>query len=218
MGEQHRHFIPAAGHDWLLPLYDPLWKLVGARSTLDQLVEQGDVQPGHRVLDVGCGTGNLTLLIEERHPDADITGLDPDPKALARARRKAERVAASICFDTGFGGELPYPDASFDRVFSSFMLHHLEPDEKQRMLAEALRVLRPGGSLHVIDFGGSTTRADGFVARLLHSDGHLRGNFGGRIPILMDTAGFTDPTETGHRKSFFGRVTRYQASVPCADA
>src|SRR5215831_21059809 len=88
--EGQRTYIPAATYDLLLPLYDVLAKLVGSEAAHRQLVDQAGIEPGHHVLDIGCGTGNLTLLIKRLHPRAEVVGLDPDPKALARARRKAE--------------------------------------------------------------------------------------------------------------------------------
>jgi ubiquinone/menaquinone biosynthesis C-methylase UbiE len=82
-----------------------------------------------------------------------VVGLDPDPKALAIAKRKAQRAGLAIQLDQGFSDGLPYPDASFDRVFSSLMFHHLKAEEKAATLREVRRVLRPGGSLHLLDFG-----------------------------------------------------------------
>src|SRR5262249_32286631 len=116
-----RAYLPAAGHDWLLSLYDPIVTLIGGDPTRRVLVEQAAIQPNHRVLEVGCGTGSLVLLVKRLHPGVDVVGLDPDPKALDRARRKAARARASVRFDSGFADEMPYPGASFDRVFSSFM-------------------------------------------------------------------------------------------------
>jgi ubiquinone/menaquinone biosynthesis C-methylase UbiE len=109
MEETQRIYLPAAGHEWLLPLYDPLVKLLGGGSAHRQLVDQTGIQPGHRVLEIGCGTGNLVILVKRLYPRAEVVGLDPDPKALARARRKAERDALSIQFDRGFSDALPYP-------------------------------------------------------------------------------------------------------------
>ncbi len=213
MEEPRKTYLPGMGHDWLLPLYDPLLKLLGFESIHRQLVEQAGIRPNHRVIEIGCGTGNLLILIKRLHPQAEVVGLDPDPKALARAWRKAEREAISVQLDRGFAEELPYPDASFDRVFSAFMFHHLEPDEKEETLQEAQRVLKPGGSLHLLDFGGANARSDGFIARLLHRSELLRDNFGDRIPTLMREAGFADPTEVAHRVTIFGRVTYYRATV-----
>ncbi|MHC4066998.1 MAG: class I SAM-dependent methyltransferase, partial [Planctomycetota bacterium] len=149
MGDEQRRFIPAAGHDWLLPLYDPLLRWIGREELLKRpLIDQAGIQPGHRILDVGCGTGSLTVLLKRLHPGADVHGLDPDPKALAIAGRKSEKAGMAVEFDRGFSDELPYPESSFDRVFSSFMFHHLTRDEKLATLRDIRRVLRPGGSLH----------------------------------------------------------------------
>src|SRR5215212_7917300 len=210
--------LPAAGQDWLLPLYDPVHKLLGSELYHRRLVDQADLRPGHRVLEIGCGTGNLTVLIKSLYPGTEVVGLDPDPKALARARRKAERVALSVRLDRGFAEELPYPDASFDRVFSAFMFHHLEPDEKEKTLQEARWVLKPNASLHLVDFGGAKVRSDGFIARLQHRSERLRDNFGDRIPTLMRKVSFADPTEVTHRVTIFGRVTYYRATVLPAES
>jgi ubiquinone/menaquinone biosynthesis C-methylase UbiE len=86
-----RDYRPAMGRDALLPLYDVVSRVLDASSLHRQLIEQAEIGPGHRVLEVGCGTGNLTLLAKRMQPGADFAGLDPDPRALARARRKAER-------------------------------------------------------------------------------------------------------------------------------
>jgi SAM-dependent methyltransferase len=201
------------GHDWLLPLYDPLQRLLGFESIHRQLVNQAGIEPNHRVIEIGCGTGNLSILIKRLYPQAEVVGLDPDPKALARARRKAEREGLSVQLDRGFAEELPYPDASFDRVFSAFMFHHLEPDEKEKTLQEARRVLKPNTSLHLVDFGGAKVRSGGFIGRLQHRSERLRDNFGDHIPTLMREAGFADPTEVANRVAIFGEVTYYRATV-----
>ena len=209
-----RTYFPAAGHDWFLPFYDPLLKLLGATAAQRELLEQAVLQPGQRVLDIGCGTGSLAILIKPFHPEVEVLGLDPDPNALARGRRKAERAGFTVQFDRGFSDELPYPDASFDRVFSSFMFHHLRSNEKKKTLHEVRRVLRPGSSVHLLDFGGPNSRRDGFLARTLHPTSGLKENFEGRIVTLMREAGFADPKEVSHRAMIFGRVAYYRASVP----
>jgi ubiquinone/menaquinone biosynthesis C-methylase UbiE len=141
-----RTYLPAAGKDWALPLYDPLVKLLGIGRVRRIFLDQATLPAAHRVLDLGCGTGSLALLIKRLHPAIQIVGLDPDPRALARARRKAAGAAADIRFDQGYADNLPYPDASFDRVFSSFMFHHVSPDQRENTLREARRVLAPGAS------------------------------------------------------------------------
>ena len=211
---QERAYQPGMGRDWLLPLYDPLSRLLRLPSAHRRLIDQAAPRPNDRVLEIGCGTANLALLVKQQHPGTDVAGLDPDPTALARAARKARRAGLAVRLDRGFAGALPYPDASFDRVLSAFMFHHLDLPEKQRALREVARVLRPGGTLHLLDFGGSPDPSDGFLARMPHHPRHVHDNAGDRIPALMREAGLADPVETGHRVTVIGRCTFFRASRP----
>ena len=183
-----RTYLPASGHHWLLFLYDPFMRLVGADAFLRRLVERAGLRTGQRVLDVGCGTGTLAVLVKSLHPGVDVTGLDPDPRALARARRKAARAGVELRLDEGFADALPYAPASFDHVFSSFMLHHLPSEQKVAALREVRRVLRPGGTLELLDFGG-------------------------RIVTLMTEAGLAAPREIDHDRVLFLDVAFYRAAA-----
>jgi SAM-dependent methyltransferase len=165
------------------------------------------------VLEIGCGTGNLTLLIKRLQPKADVVGIDPDDKALSRARRNASRRRLAVHFDLGFAQRLPYSDASFDWVVSAFMFHHLDAEVKRSALVEALRVLAPDGRLHLVDFGGAIERSDGLRARLQHRNKHLTGNLGEQIPELMRESGFAEAGEIEHRVTRLGRITFYGATV-----
>jgi ubiquinone/menaquinone biosynthesis C-methylase UbiE len=213
-----RAYLPAAGHDWALPFYDPVVKLLGGDRALRVLVDQADLRPGHRVLDVGCGTGTLVVMLKTRHPDVDVVGLDPDPKALFRARRKAYGAKIGLQLDRGFSDELPYPDGSFDRVFSSFMLHHLEPEEKEKTVREVRRVLKPGGLFLLLDFGGSGPSSEGLFARWFHANHRLQDNFGGRILALLSQAGFADAREVARGRLFFARIAYYRVSSELASS
>ena len=115
MEDTHRGFLPAAGRDWLLPLYDPFVKLLGGDSARRALLDQAALEHTAHVLDVGCGTGTLVVLIAQRYPKARVVGIDPDPRALARARRKARRGGVSVELDRGYADSLTYPAGSFDR-------------------------------------------------------------------------------------------------------
>src|ERR1700730_4727237 len=148
--DAERSYIPALGKRWLLPFYDPFLWLLGADKAKQPLIEQAEIKGGLRVLDIGCGTGSLAILIKRMHPEAEVVGIDPDPSALAVAERKAKRARLSVEFDRGFADHMPYADASFDRVFSSFMFHHLAADEKTATLGEIRRVLKTGGWLELL--------------------------------------------------------------------
>lgn len=204
-----RTYLPAAGSDWLLPFYDPFTRLLGVEAVHRQLIEQAGIRPGDRVLEIGCGTGNLSILAKRLQPTAEIIGMDPDPKALIRARRKAECAGAAMHFDQGFSEGLPYPDGSFDKVLSALMFHHLQPDAKKLALLETRRVLRSAGSLHLVDFSAGNGRPHGFLARLVH---HRHGSQSDDTVIaLMREAGFHEPRELAHQAHILGRITYYGA-------
>ena len=212
MAESARTYIPAAGHHWSLPLYDPLTKLIGVDRARNRLLEQADLLASYQILDVGCGTGSLALLIKRSQPDVDVVGLDPDAKALARGRRKAERAGVPIRFDAGFSDGLPYPSATFDRVFSSFMFHHVAAEEKQGMLREVRRVLKPGGRLEMLDFAGPDVGSNGLLARVMHSHHLLKDNSEERILTLMAEAGLVNAKQVGRGALLVGHIAYYQAS------
>jgi ubiquinone/menaquinone biosynthesis C-methylase UbiE len=216
MLESEKAYLPAAGHDWLLSLYDPLVKLLGGDTARKILLDQATVRPGHRVLDIGCGTGTLAILIKRLHPDVDVVGLDPDPKALARAKRKAKRSEVSIRLDEGFSHELPYPEASFDRVFSTFMFHHLMLDKREKTLYEVRRVLTPGGFLHMLDFTGTEANGHGPLARYFHSSHRLKDNTDERILTLMNRVGLVSCEKVMEGAMLFGslRIAYYRTSAP----
>jgi ubiquinone/menaquinone biosynthesis C-methylase UbiE len=216
MEQIQKTYLPAAGQDWMLPIYDPLVKLLGGDNARRALLEHASINPGHRVLDIGCGTGTLVVQIKRLHPDADVVGLDPDARALARAKRKAERASLFVQFDQGFSDALPYQDASVDRIFSSFMFHHLQREGKQGMLREARRVLRHGGIFNLLDFDGPASDNHDLLARLIHSSHRLRDNSADRILELMRHAGFANPKNVRQGTMLFGRLRTnyYQVSVP----
>ncbi|HET7212025.1 MAG TPA: class I SAM-dependent methyltransferase [Terriglobia bacterium] len=210
-----RAYLPPAGSHWALPLYDPITKLTGADAAKRMLLDQAALRPSHRVLDIGCGTGTLALLIKHLYPDVEVVGLDPDPKALARARKKAVRAGVAIQFDQGFSDELPYPEASFDRVFSSFMFHHLHEEDRSKTLSNVRKVLVPGGSLHLLDMERPEADARGWWAGMLRSNPHLKDNSPGRVLELMGQAGFAGAKRVAEEKILFGlmRSAYYQATA-----
>lgn len=208
-------YIPAAGHDWLLPLYDPLLRLFFREEQVkSELLEQAALRPGQCVLDVGCGTGTLAILIKKGWPDVHVVGLDGDPKALAIARRKLARAGAKVQLDAGLASSLPYSDGSFDRVFCSLVLHHLAPEDKRHSLAEILRVLVPGGSFHLLDFGRPVNAWERALARVFFRSPQVRDNVRGRLAAFLREAGFADVEETARRGTIAGSVWYYRATRP----
>jgi len=214
MAHDRTGYVPALGHDWLTPLYDPLVRLTTREVTFKrQLVAQARLLHGERVLDIGCGTGTLLLLLRDAPAEARIIGLDGDLKILRLARLK-DPTLPLVC---GLSSQLPYVAGSFSRVTSTLMLHHLTRPEKVQTLREVCRILRPGGELHVADWGKPHNAVMGVLSRLLLWGGHgdrVADNLEGRLPELFSSVGFADARESAHFASMFGTLSLYSARKP----
>lgn len=213
-----QRYIPALGHAWLTGLYDPILRLTMREATFkSQLVAQADLRPGHRVLDLGCGTGTLTVQIKQLQPDAEVVGLDGDGDVLRRAAAKRERAGVAFDLVEGFSDRLPFADMSFDRVLTSLLLHHLTTDAKRRTLAEVFRVLRPGGQVHVADWGapqGPLMRAAFVIVQLVDGFTTTDDNVKGRIPAMLRDAGLVDVGVTGHLRTVYGTLSLIRGERP----
>jgi ubiquinone/menaquinone biosynthesis C-methylase UbiE len=145
--------------------YDLLvWVLTLGREQRfrERLVQLAGLAPGESALDVGCGTGSLAIAAKARvGPDGQVCGVDPSPEMVARADRKAVRAGVDVRFKTAAVQALPFPDATFDAVLSSLMLHHLTEESRRTGIREIARVLKPGGRFLAVDIGASTGKRRG---------------------------------------------------------
>jgi len=150
---RRRTFVPALGFHWLTSLYDPLIRSWGAAARMRaSVIDALDLRPGLRLLELGAGSGRLAIEIKRHQPAVTIDAVDADVGMVARARRNAARAGVAIDFHEADITGLPEL-GTFDRVYSTMVFHHLSPPAKQQALADARRVLRPGGSFVVADFG-----------------------------------------------------------------
>lgn len=214
-------YIPALRFRWLTRYYDPLLRaLLEERRFKARLVQQARVEAGQRALDLGCGTGTLTVMLKRGYPDALVVGLDGDQEALAIARAKAVAAGVAVDLCTGLSSAPPFAAATFDRVVSSLLFHHLTTDEKRRTLVAALVLLRPGGELHVADWGqarGVVMRLAFLGVQLLDGFRTTNDNVRGHLPRLIAEAGFASVAATHHMPTVFGTLSLYRAVRPPHD-
>ncbi len=214
MARNTEEYIPALRFRALTPFYDLVQRLFVRDVVYKQrLIEQARIQPGQQVLDLGCGTGTLAIMVKQAEPKAEVTGLDADPQMLGVARTKAADLAAAVKFDQGMATVLPYPDASFDRVLSSLMIHHLKTPDKEIAARELYRVLKSGGQLHVVDFGKPQTFYGKLLKPFLHEFEEVNDNVDGRLSAIFESAGFR-VREFGNYSTFFGELTFYYGEKP----
>ncbi|MHB8944776.1 MAG: class I SAM-dependent methyltransferase [Bellilinea sp.] len=213
MTEKQAKYIPALNQKWLTPLFDPILRYVMHEEIFKQrLVDQADPQPKDLILDLGCGTSTLNIIIQLRQPAAEVTGLDGDNRVLEIARQKSLRLGLSaIRWDEGLATDLPYPTNSFDKVVSSLMLHHLTLPDKRVAFQEVFRVLKPKGSFHIADFGAPHDGLMKFISGYMSRLERTADNFNGQIPLLLSEAGFAQVEETRHFRNIFGPLSLYRA-------
>lgn len=211
-------YIPPLRYRWLTRFYDPVVRLTTRENVLKAaLVEQAGIQDSHRLLDLGCGTATLALMVKRRYPTVEVVGVDADLEALDLARYKADADALKVELDQGFASDLPYPEASFDRVLSSLFFHHLTDKLKDQAMLEVRRVLRPGGEFHIADWGKPTSsvmRYAFFAVQLLDGFATTRDSVTGVLPHLLCAAGFQEVEITNTYSTLFGTLALYRALKP----
>jgi ubiquinone/menaquinone biosynthesis C-methylase UbiE len=184
------------------------------RGRLTRQVLAGLPAPG-RIADVGAGTGTLTIGLAAAAPAAEVVGVDGDPEVLAIATGKDG--AAAVRWERGLANALPLADGSCDRVTMSLLLHHLDADGKRAALTEAHRVLRPGGRLHVADWGrpqDPLMRAGLFTLAIIDGFDGIRDHAAGRLPLFIEEAGFAAPTRHDRLRTAWGSLELLSAERP----
>lgn len=158
------------------------------------------IKKGDRVLDVGCGTGTLTILAKkEVGEEGCVCGIDAALEMIEVARKKASREGVDIDFRPGVIEALPFEDSSFDVVLSSLMLHHLPEDLKLRGLKEVFRVLKPDGRLLIVDFDTPTNLLGKVLSYILSFEEYVESNLEGIIPRIMEQVGFKEVRRCGSK-------------------
>jgi ubiquinone/menaquinone biosynthesis C-methylase UbiE len=211
-------YIPALSYDALTPFYDTVVRWTTREKLFKTaLVEQARIEAHHRVLDLACGTGTLTILLKRNAPQSEIVGIDGDPKILKLAREKARAGNFDIRFDEGMSFDLPYADETFDRVVSSLFFHHLTRKNKLKTLLQIRRVLKSKGEFYVADWGlpaNFPMKLASHFIRLLDGAETTADNFKGHLPALIEEAGFERVKEMIYYNTMFGTIRLHHSVKP----
>ena len=212
---RNSNYISALRFNWLTSIYDPLirWTIRGEKFKR-KLLEQTNILPGHKVLDLGCGTATLTLKIKNACPEANVFGLDGDPNVLKIASAKAVKANIAIQLNQGMSFNLPYTDNKFDTVVSSLFFHHLTRENKLRTMAEIKRVLKPTGELHLVDWGKPKNflmRAAFYLVQMLDGFETTADNVAGLLPELLRASTFKNVRVTNQMMTIVGTLSYYRA-------
>jgi ubiquinone/menaquinone biosynthesis C-methylase UbiE len=145
------------------------------RGFRDKVLQLARLKKGEAVLDVGCGTGTLAIAAKlAAGSDAAVYGVDASSEMLVKAQRKAEKAGAQVLFRNGVAEALPFPDAQFDLVLSTVMLHHLPRKARLQCAHEIRRVLTPAGRVLAVDFAGFSDQKRSLLSHFHRPHGHVR--------------------------------------------
>jgi len=207
---QDTKYIPALRFKFLTPLYDPLLRWGMREETFKpRLIQDARIAPNARVLDLGCGTGTLTILVKQSQPTAEVIGFDGDTQVLDIAREKARAQDVLITFEQGMAYQLPYLNESFDRVLSSLVLHHLTTPDRERALRQVYRVLKSNGEFWIIDFGKPHNALAFLVSRVMRNLERTEDLIDGLLPEQLQRAGFQEVQVVRRFMTLFGTITLY---------
>jgi ubiquinone/menaquinone biosynthesis C-methylase UbiE len=172
------------------------------RALRQKQIDLAGIAAGDSVLDVGCGTGTLAIAAKRRVGESGkVYGIDPSPEMIARAKQKARKAGLDLTFDTAAIEAIPFPNATFDVVLSTLMLHHLPDEARPQGIREIRRVLKPGGRLFAVDFGGTESQKHNYIAR--HSS-HAHFDIRQLIPELNEAGlGSVTSGKVGFRGLWF---------------
>lgn len=215
---KENHYVSALKYSWLTRFYDPIVALSTREKVFRRrLLEQAEIHPGDRILDLGCGTGTFAVMLKAHYPNAKVTGLDGDPDILIQAENKISTAGLDVALDQSMSYSTPYSEGEFNIVFSSLFFHHLTSVDKVRTIGEVYRVLEPGGFFHVCDWGrpsNPVSRVMSLCVQLLDGLEVTRDNIEGRLPSFIKGAGFEELSSLGHLETVLGTLDFISAKKP----
>jgi ubiquinone/menaquinone biosynthesis C-methylase UbiE len=181
---------------YILPPYEPWVR----QSLLDEI----RTQP-RKILDIGCGVGSMTFLLDRAFPSAQITALDLSPYMLALAEDTSRRSGADIQWRHGTAEATQFESGSFDLITAALLFHETPPAVTQTILTECYRLLAPGGKMLILDGNQRSLKNFEFLNQVFEEP-YIKAYGAGNLDAWMGKAGFDDV----RTKEVFGihQVTR----------
>ena len=178
----------------MVPSYDSYMRKMTfgrERALRATTVSLAQVKPGDSVLEIGCGTGTLTLAAKRQAGSSGkVFGIDIIPGMIELSQHKAAQAGEEITFQLGSIDEIPFSENQFDVVMCSFMIFHMSEKVRRKGIAEIFRVLKPQGRFLVVDLALPTQALPRAIAKMLFG-GMLEHDLRELLP-LMEDSGFTD--------------------------
>lgn len=194
----------ASGYDF----HSNLMGLGVDQTNSRMVVEMAKIKPGDTALDVGCGSGSLTLTAKKyAGSSGSVCGIDAAPEMIEVAKKKANQLRRDVAFDIGLIEKLAFPDATFDVVISRLVVHHLPDDLKRRGFAEIFRVLKPDGLILIADFKPPTNLLLAHVATAVVGPEMIAASRIEVIPAILRDSGFIDVASGPTRSAFLAFVS-----------
>lgn len=215
-GMSKNSFIPALRYKWLTPFYDRILNLTFPEKKIKgDLIRELELKGNESILDFGCGTGTLSLMIKEQFPSVTLIGIDVDRDVLSIAETKAKQKGLAIFLIKYDGEHLPFNDhQQFDNIISSLVFHHLPTAQKAKILHQLYHILKSGGKLQIADFGKPKnwyTKIAFGIFRRFDGEENTRVNARGLLPEFIANAGFTAVEESSAYNTLFGTMTLIKA-------
>ena len=217
MSDAQRDFVPALGKSGSLDRYDAAIALMTREKRWrSDLLRFAEPRPGERIVDIGCGTGTFAIALKQAAPESIVLAVDPDPAVLEIARAKAEVADTEIRWFEAMGDELDGIDAlrQCDKIVSSLVLHQCPMAVKEAIAAQMFRLLRPGGTLFIADYGEQRSLLMRMLFRqiqLLDGFEYTEPNAKGCVPGILKAAGFEAVEEMKVIPTPTGSISIYRA-------